>query len=112
MYNRLIYVAGPYRAATTESIQANIDRAAAAAQRLWRMGWVPICPHLNSAHFDGDPEWYLTGYLEVLRRCDAMYVLKDWVRSEGTKAEIVEAANDCLPIYFEGRSEPPVLEER
>jgi len=110
VYSRLIYIAGPYRAATREGIQANIDRAAEAAQRLWRKGWVAICPHLNSAHFEGDPAWYLTGYLEVLRSCDAMYVLKDWARSEGTRAEILEAARNLMPLYFEGSKEPPRTE--
>ena len=109
MFDRIIYVAGPYRAPTHEGIQANIDRALIAAQRLWRMGYVAVAPQANSQHFEGKDWWYLDGYILLLRRCDAIYVLKDSENSQGTQAEIKEARIQGLRVYFEGISEPPNL---
>ena len=109
MFDRLLYVAGPYRAPTREGIQANIDRARVAAQRLWRMGYVAVCPHLNSANFEGDPAWYLKGGLALLARCDAIYLLQGWELSAGSLDE-ADCAQFCgLPFFFEGEYEPPDL---
>jgi len=108
-YTQIIYVAGPYRCPIKRGIQHNIDRALVAAQRLWDMGYVAFCPHSNSAHFTGEDWWYLRGYLEVLSRCDAIYVLKGSENSRGTQAEIAEAKRLGLPIYREGEYEPESL---
>ena len=108
-YTEIIYVAGPYRCPIKKGIQHNIDRALVAAQRLWNLGYVAFCPHSNSAHFTGEDWWYLRGYLEVLSRCDAIYVLKGSQNSEGTQAEIAAAKRLGLPIYREGENEPESL---
>ncbi|MCF7634828.1 MAG: hypothetical protein LLF82_000294 [Dehalococcoides mccartyi] len=86
---RVIYVAGKYRAETKEGIEANIQKARHAAIKLWQLGWAVICPHLNTAHFDGeapDSVW-LKGDLEILSRCDAIYMLEGWEQSTGAKSE-------------------------
>jgi hypothetical protein len=108
-YTEVIYVAGPYRSPIKKGIQHNIDRALVAAQRLWKMGYVAVCPHSNSPHFEGEAWWYLQGYLMLLRRCDAIYVLKGSQNSEGTQAEIREAHVQGLKVYYEGVSEPEDL---
>lgn len=108
-FTHIIYVAGPYRCPIKKGIQHNIDRALVAAQRLWNLGYVAFCPHSNSAHFTGEDWWYLRGYLEVLSRCDAIYVLKGSENSRGTQAEIAEAQRLGLPIYREGENEPPTV---
>ncbi len=109
MFDRLIYVAGPYRAPTPDGVQANIERARVAAQRLWRMGYVAVCPHLNSAHFEGDSAWYLKGGLALLDACDDLYVLEDSGASKGTIAEIRLAWTKGMRIFFEGENESPDL---
>jgi len=106
LFTHIIYVAGPYRCPIKRGIQHNIDRALVAAQRLWDLGYIAFCPHANSQHFAGDDSWYLTGYLEVLSRCDAMYVLKGSENSRGTQAEIAQAKRQGIPIYYEGENEP------
>lgn len=97
---KVIFVSGPYRAATEREVVNNIRRAEAAALRLWREGWAVICPHLNTAHFGGyceDSTW-LAGDLEILRRCDAIYMLPGWENSEGASAEFTVAKHAGLEI--------------
>jgi len=86
---KVIYVAGPYRAKTEIELENNIKAAEEVALILWLKGWAVICPHKNTAHFGGaapDDVW-LAGNLELLRRCDAIYMMKGWKWSEGAVAE-------------------------
>lgn len=70
----LVYIAGPYRAPTEWEVLGNIRRAEEVALRVWKAGAACICPHKNTAFFGGaapDDVW-LTGDLEMVRRCDAV----------------------------------------
>ena len=100
---KVIFISGPYRAKTYMGIHRNIEEARKAAIQLWQQGWAVICPHMNTAHFDGacpDQVW-LNGALEILHRCDAVYVLKKWETSEGTKQEIYWAKVWNKEIIYE-----------
>ena len=100
---KIIFVSGPYRAKTEWELVGNIRRAEAAAIKLWREGWAVICPHKNSALFGGacnDSIW-LEGDLEMLRRCDAIYMLRCWSTSEGAIKELALAENLGLEIYWQ-----------
>ena len=101
----IIYIAGPYRADTEWQLIENIRAAEAAAIKLWAGGWAVICPHKNTAHFGGvwdipDDTW-LEGDLEILNRCDAIYMLKGWTKSEGSKMEHLLAVNKGMKIIYE-----------
>lgn len=99
---KIIYVAGAYRADTENGVFENIMRARKKARELWLEGWVVICPHMNTAFMDGgDPQRYLDGSLELLERCDAIYMLKDYGLSHGAMCELVQAEKQGLEIYFE-----------
>ena len=100
---RLIYVAGPYRAPTKQGIEANIYAAQYAAKELWKEGWAVICPHANSQGMDGivPEETFLEGDLEILRRCDAIYMMAGWEASAGATNELQEAIDSGLEIMFE-----------
>ena len=65
--------------------------------------YLVICPHLNTAYFDGicSDETWLNGYLEILKRCDSIYMMKNWCESSGAKAELELAKNLGLGIYYE-----------
>jgi hypothetical protein len=104
---RLIYVAGKYGAPTQEGISANIAHARQAAINLWRSGWSVFCPHMNTAHLDDivKREVFLDGDLEILKRCDAIYMLSNWQESEGAKKEYALAKYLELEIYFEDRKQ-------
>jgi len=97
---KVIYVAGKYRADSESGVFENIIHSRAVAQRLWHEGWAVICPHMNSA-FMGLNLIFLDGDLEILKRCDAIYMLKDWEQSVGATKEL-EIAKKCgLKVYFE-----------
>ncbi len=100
---KLAYIAGPYRAKTPWGVQQNINRAADVAAKYWLQGYTVICPHKNTALFDGlapDDVW-LKGGLEILRRCDVVIMMLGWEQSEGAKAEYEEARWLGKEIIFE-----------
>ena len=82
---KIIFVSGPYRG----NIAENIQKAKEASIQLWQDGYAVITPHLNTAHFDGycPDEVWLAGDLEILRRCDVIFMLPGWEQSEGAMAE-------------------------
>lgn len=109
------YVAGPYAARTAHDIDENIRRAREVAVELWRQGWAVICPHLNTAHFDGavypddldaDRRVWLRGDLELiglLRPGRDVVVTENgitrWDCSTGTLREVAEATNRGVSVY-------------
>lgn len=99
----VVYVAGPYRAATPRRILANIWTAQEAALVVWQAGGVAICPHANTALFDGeaDDSVWLQGDLELLRRSDAVLMCGAWQESAGATAEHRLATELGLPVFYE-----------
>lgn len=102
-YKKLVYIAGPYRAATPFQIQKNIREAAEIGLKYWKLGYAVIVPHMNTALLDHelpDDAW-LTGDFEMIRRCDYVVVSPRWRQSSGTIAEIDFARAHNIPVYFE-----------
>ncbi|MDP2244061.1 DUF1937 family protein [Pseudomonas sp.] len=99
----LIYVAGRYRAATREAVAANIAAARQVGTQAARLGWYPVIPHANTAHMeldlDHNDEFWLTGTLELMTRCDAVVLVDGWENSAGTLAEIARADAMHIPVY-------------
>jgi len=97
---RLIFVCGPFNGASEWIRHYNIRKAANAAIDIWKRGGVAICPHLNSGEFFAQaPEYQFTeGYLEVLRRCDAIFLIDGWGASTGSRRELAEAVKAGLII--------------
>ena len=107
---KVIYVAGKYRGDSAWETYYNIHLARLAAWRLWNEGWAAICPHSNTAFFDGgasfsDYNKWLQGDLEILRRCDAIYMLRGWDKSEGARQEWELAKELGLEFHYEGDRE-------
>lgn len=100
---KIIYIAGPYRASTYHEVQDNIYAARQAAAELLGRGWGYICPHANTGGMEqGFPHnLFLDMGLELMKRCDAVFVLRGWERSEGTKKEIHFAEAWKLPVFYE-----------
>ncbi|MFY1052337.1 DUF1937 family protein [Ectopseudomonas khazarica] len=100
----LIYVAGPYRAATRDDIARNIDAARVVGISAAALGWFPVIPHANTAHMEldlpglGDDFW-LAGTLEMMERCDAVVLVPGWQNSAGTRGEIIRAEELHIPIF-------------
>jgi nucleoside 2-deoxyribosyltransferase len=99
---KVVYIAGPFRAATPWLIEQNVRAAETVALEVWRMGAAALCPHMNTRHFQDcapDAVW-IEGTLELLRRCDAVLVQGNWMMSTGTRGEIDEARKLEKPVFF------------
>lgn len=99
----MVYVAGPFRGPDHWAIAENIRSAERVAFKVWQAGAVALCPHLNTAHFQGalpDHMW-LDGDLALLELCDALILVPGWERSEGTKAEVAFATRHSIPVLFD-----------
>ncbi|MEW6016519.1 MAG: DUF4406 domain-containing protein [Pseudomonadota bacterium] len=99
---RKAYIAGPYRADTEAGVEANIQRAAALARRLWTEGYAVFCPHMNSAHFGGivPDEAFIRGDLAWLACADVVFATEGWQVSEGARAEIEVAGALGIPVVL------------
>ena len=98
----VVYIAGPYRAASTWKIECNIAQAKAAALAVWQTERaVAYCPHANTAHFDGEApdQVWLDGNLEILSRCDAVLLVGMWQESAGTLREVKLADEMSIPVF-------------
>lgn len=98
---RLVYIAGPFRAENAWKVEQNIRSAEALALEVLRAGFAAICPHSNTRFFDGalPDAVFLEAGLEILRRCDAVLLVKGWEDSKGTHAEIAEAYDRGIPVF-------------
>jgi len=103
MQTEVAYIAGPYRADTHYGINQNIAAAEAVAMKYWRKGYAVICPHKNTAHFDGGmpDETWLNGDLQILSRCDVIVMMKNWGKSEGARSELTFAKIRGIEVIFD-----------
>jgi hypothetical protein len=98
---KIVYIAGPFRGPSAWHIAENVRNAERLALDVWRAGAAALCPHLNTANFQGaapDDLW-LRGDLELLSRCDAVLLAPGWERSEGARAEYQHARSLGLPVF-------------
>lgn len=98
----LIYVAGPYRGKCEAEVFSNIVAARSVAARIWELGMVAVCPHLNTAFMGGivDDSAFLRGDIELMLRCDAVYAIPGWERSKGAAKEIDTAREQEMPVHL------------
>jgi len=101
---KVIYIAGPFRATNAWLVAENVHRAEQAAHEVVELGAMPLTPHSIGARMDGTAtaQFWISGTLELMRRCDAVLVLPGYQRSEGTLGEIAEAERLKLPIFLPG----------
>lgn len=100
--SKLIYVAGPYRAETPWGVELNVRKAELASKHLWGMGIANICPHTQGRYFDKEipDDVILKGMINIMMRCDAVLVVGNWKKSQGTLAEMARAEEHGKPIFF------------
>jgi hypothetical protein len=82
-------------------VKRNIDLALEVSRDLWRLGYVPICPHGNSYMMDGPDVpagTFLRGDLELVRRSDSVCLLPGWEKSEGARGEAALALEAGKPF--------------
>jgi hypothetical protein len=96
----LVYVAGPYSAPTPEEVQANVDRAIDAGNRLMDAGFRVRVPHLSHYQHARKPRPYRT-WMEIdfadLSECDVLLRLPG--TSSGADEEVEVARRHGIPVY-------------
>lgn len=101
----VVYVAGKYTGENYDEIDSHIRLARDYAVKIWELGFTAICPHLNTAHFEvfaskvAEQE-ILAGYLSVIKRCDALFLLPDWRDSKGATRELHYAREHDIPVFM------------
>lgn len=101
------YVCGPYRAKTIFGVYENIQRAKDRSVELVKSSIYPVVPHLCTAFLDGlaeDDEFFLPSVMELMRRCDAVYLVKGWEKSSGAVEEVKEAFRMDIDVYDENNN--------
>ena len=98
---KVIYIAGPYRAKNAWEVEQNVREAEVIALEVWRMGAACICVHASSRFFNDVLPFktWITGDLEILRRCDAMFLVQGWKDSLGASLEYELARKLNIPIF-------------
>lgn len=98
----LIFCACKYTEPATYKIQRNIWTASLYSQEVALVGGVPLCPALIGANFEGlqDYLWWSEAYLTLLRRCDAVFMVPGYERSNGATKEEVEALRLGMPVFY------------
>lgn len=87
---KVIYLAGPLSALTERERQANLKYAIDAAFKLRRLGFAVISPHEQGfcgPHALSYEGWMKHG-LNLLKLCNAIYLLPGWEASPGTLREL------------------------
>lgn len=99
---KVVYVAGPIRAKTAWEIEQNIRKAEETAAELLKLGVMPICPHsmFRFVREVVEDSVFLKGDLEILKHCDAMLVVGDYINSKGTMGEIKFAEENNIPVRW------------
>ena len=100
-FQHVIFIAGPY-SGTKEEIKKHIEQAALAAKALWKGGYIVLCPHTNSAGFEGimPEDGFYEGYQTLLARCDCVLALGEWSKSAGAYDEVIRALELGLPVFY------------
>jgi hypothetical protein len=99
---KVIFIAGPYRSERGEYfVRQNIRNAEDAAVFIWQKGGVALCPHKNTSGFGGvvDDQRFLDGAMQLLERCDALFLVDGWEKSIGARREREYAINTNIPVF-------------
>ena len=97
MSSKLCYIATPYRSSDELGIEQNLlNGRKAAVQLMIATDYYPVSPVLNTGgfhHYEGMVQRYdafwIAGALELLNRCDAIYLAPGWENSSGCIDEII-----------------------
>lgn len=90
---KICYIAGKFRGKNAWEVHQNVEAALERGFEVAQLGLMPLIPHSNTAPFDGTlkDDFWLEGTLELMRRCDLVVTVSNWLDSVGAKAEVEEA---------------------
>lgn len=102
-----VYIAGRYGDADGFlAIEQRINRAREHAARLAKAGIPYYSPHLKCAHFEAVvPEvpasfWQKQNTAFLPKAAAMLVILHEWSESLGTRAEVEQAHELAIPVYF------------
>ena len=104
----ICYISGKYRSPYGVIGRIiNILKARRVAKKLWKEYDAVICPHLNTALFDGvvSDDKFLKGDIEILNRLhkkDTIFMLNNWHKSKGAVLEFTVATRRGLTVRYQG----------
>jgi hypothetical protein len=107
MNYKLVFISGKYRGKTEWEVRQNILEAeiygAIITEGLIGKNLYPIIPHKNTAYFGGlrSDKYFLDGAIELLSRCDYIYMLPNWKESQGARKEYAYAKKHKIKILNE-----------
>lgn len=98
----VLFLSGPFRGANAWETEQNVRKAEEVSLKIWSYKIACFCPHTNTRFFTvalgPDDEIFLRGDLEILRRCDVVFVLPGWENSVGAIKEVEEAKAIEIPV--------------
>ena len=99
---KLIFCACKYTEIHTYLIQRNIHEATYWSQEVALLGAAPLCPALIGCNFEGIQSytWWSDAYINLLRRCDAVFMVPGFERSNGATKEETEALALGMPVFY------------
>jgi len=98
---KMVYVACALTADTEFERNLNIQAARHVGYKLSKAGFYPVMPTVNTEGFENANTidfWY-EATLELLRRCDIVYVVNGSHDSTGVEDELAEARKIRIPFY-------------
>ena len=100
---KVIFIAGKYLGVNHSDTYMHIDVARREAEFVWSRGAIAVCPHLNSSWMGGvcDEQYFYDGYLELVKRCDAVYTCWNWRDSKGAPEEVKLAISIGIPVLHD-----------
>jgi hypothetical protein len=98
----MVYIAGPYSAATISEVSRNVSKAVAMAEQIVKIpDCIPFVPHLFHWWEDEYPheyEFWLNLDLRFLAKCDILFRLEG--KSKGANAEVEFAEASNIPCVY------------
>ena len=102
----LVFISGPFSAPDYFAVIENVRRAIRWGVAALDLGGIPVIPHLSML-FELEEErrrtanfWYDYS-LEVLERCDILFLMPGWKRSRGARLERERAEDLKIPIAWD-----------
>lgn len=103
-----VYVAGPMNADSILAMLENISKGIRLGGEVLKLGFAPFVPHFDilfriqqGEDFDVPMRTYYDYTMEFLKTCDCVLVCPGWENSVGTKAEIAEAKQNGIPVFYD-----------
>lgn len=89
-------------------VEKNIEDAWVVGKRLWLKGYTAIIPHLNTkftmeeaGNYNGLYDSLIAGDCEIIKRCDFIYMMRNFRYSRGALLELAFAIKNNIPAVYE-----------